>query len=112
MDCFTFLNFDDTKDGGKHFVDVYHFFNVHNYTVGSTLPQHGKADKVFDPEIIKRTYHNYGSNDKDAHTGIITVVNEGSLNAFRFTAGENLRLREMVTQHMYFGQGHYNTYYK
>ena len=67
---------------------------------------------VLDDVLRDKHYFNYGSKDKNEHTGIISVVNEGSLNAFRFTAGENLRLRKVASQNMYFGKGHYNTYYK
>ena len=111
MDCFAFLNFDNSE-GGKHMVDIYHFFNVHNYTVNSNSPHYGDDDKVLSDALRDTHYVNYGGKNKDEHTGIIAVVNEGSLNAFRFTAGENLRLRTMAKQDMYFGQGHYNTYYK
>ena len=39
------------------------------------------------------------------------MVNEGSQNLFRITAGEDMRLRNMTTQSMYYGQN-YNTKYK
>ena len=37
MDCFAFINFDESKEGGKHFVDIYHYFNIKNYTINDSL---------------------------------------------------------------------------
>ena len=39
------------------------------------------------------------------------VVDDGSRNSFKVTAGEKMRLRSIVKQNMYYGQS-YNTKYK
>ena len=48
---------------------------------------------------------------KKENEGVMMVINEQSLNSFKVSAGEHLRLKSIVSQNMYYGDS-YNTVYK
>ena len=82
MDCFALINYHE-DDKTDNLIDIFHQFSAQKSVRGKPAE----------------------------NEGVMMVVNEGSQNSFRVTAGEHLRLRGIVTQKMYYGPS-YNTKYK